>query len=288
MIVGVVMYIRVIRVRSGALAYACLLVFTIADLWITTARHIHLELVPVVNTLPMANTGDPNVRIAGAPEFPTIHTIDLRYSPLTSVAIDNKWTSVFTHEGSVEPISIRNLHLGLLHNEIPALEAAACNWLWDGSKWRELSGALPRARFIPSEFASLCAIPLRRLTKENLKQLREASSPCRIVSDVRGRLNLYVDAHTEGIVVIADTYYPGWTCRSERTNFNIEPVHHAFQGIRVPPGEHSLELVFQPASVSIGCVLTLIGCLGGVAILLCSRQRGRSKFTRQPPDEVSP
>lgn len=69
------------------------------------------------------------------------------------------------------------------------------------------------------------------------------------------------------ILIITDTYYPGWTATIDKTRTSIKRVNYAYRAIFVPEGEHAITMRFDPPSlrigiwVSIGSILILIAFL---------------------------
>jgi hypothetical protein len=76
------------------------------------------------------------------------------------------------------------------------------------------------------------------------------------------RANLACD----GLLVISDSYYPGWVAAVDGKSTPIEPVDIALRGIAVPAGSHEIVMRFHPRSVYLGTVLTLTGVLGALAL----------------------
>lgn len=274
-VVGLILVLPAIGKRSQMLAYLLLIWVTVNDLWITNGRYVRLAPPRPFGELPTAEPADPHVRIVDAPEYPEIIELNLRYSCLVPVAIGNRWTSVVTDEGGVEPQSIRRMHEGIVRNTLPALPAASCSWLWKGGPWQPVEAALPRARFVPQEAEELCAIALTEITAEQVERLHAAATPCSIDADLGRKLTVSVTAPTDGVVVLADTFYPGWKCRSQGEELSIRPVHGAFRGVSVPAGEHKLVFSYEPWSHLLGLLLTIVGLVVAAALIVYDRRSPR-------------
>ncbi len=48
------------------------------------------------------------------------------------------------------------------------------------------------------------------------------------------------------VIVISSTYDPGWKATLDNTPVNVIRVNHAFMGVQVPPGDHTLRLYYRP------------------------------------------
>lgn len=63
----------------------------------------------------------------------------------------------------------------------------------------------------------------------------------------------------DGILVLTDTYYPGWKATVDGKETTILRANYLFRGVVVPHGKHVIRFVYQPASFMLGLVLALIG-----------------------------
>ncbi len=76
---------------------------------------------------------------------------------------------------------------------------------------------------------------------------------------VRARLNC------GAMIVVSDTWYPGWEARVDGRRAPIYEADGCFQGIAAPKGSHEILLRYRPASVEAGAALSLAGVLGAAA-----------------------
>lgn len=75
---------------------------------------------------------------------------------------------------------------------------------------------------------------------------------------------------SSGILVLSDTYYPGWKATIDRKEVDIFRVDYTFRGILVPSGNHTITFIYQPSSFSVGLslsILSIVATLGGAFIL---------------------
>jgi hypothetical protein len=68
-----------------------------------------------------------------------------------------------------------------------------------------------------------------------------------------------IDTRVAGrrLLVLLDTYYPGWVATVDRTEVPIHRVDYAFRGVVVPAGHHVVEFHYRPRSVRAGAALSL-------------------------------
>jgi hypothetical protein len=83
-----------------------------------------------------------------------------------------------------------------------------------------------------------------------------------------GRLVIRAAMGCAGMVVLSDTYYPGWSVRIDNQPAPIYEVNGAMRGVLVPAGVHMLSMRYRPASTLIAGLLTLLGfaVVGGWAL----------------------
>lgn len=83
-----------------------------------------------------------------------------------------------------------------------------------------------------------------------------------------------------GVLVLADTIYPGWVCRDasgrERPIF---PVNGTSRGVYLEAGVHQLEFLFAPRPYRLGLRLAAFGLLGAF-LAAFARTRARGKGSR--------
>jgi hypothetical protein len=100
-----------------------------------------------------------------------------------------------------------------------------------------------------------------------------------IVADTRNSVLIETDNVRDGLLVLSDNFYPGWSAAVDDTQARILRANHTMRAIRVPAGRHLISFVFMPTtffrslyvSLSAGA-LTL--SLLGVLVLRNKRRRG--------------
>jgi uncharacterized membrane protein YfhO len=96
------------------------------------------------------------------------------------------------------------------------------------------------------------------------------------------RVRMHVRMNCRGMVVMSETFFPGWVARVDGREVPIYEVFGALRGTLVERGEHSLELHYKPLSVYGGAVITTAGLLLAAGILLFA---GRGAST--PPRKAT-
>src|SRR5262249_19779274 len=87
--------------------------------------------------------------------------------------------------------------------------------------------------------------------------------PNRIVLDADG---------DPGILVLADIWYPGWTCRVDGKETPVRPANYLFRAVEVPAGAREVVFAFEPESYRRGRWISA-GAVVVVVLILLLRRR---------------
>jgi hypothetical protein len=79
------------------------------------------------------------------------------------------------------------------------------------------------------------------------------------------------DMRCQRMVVVGNTYFPGWDVRVDGKPTRMYEVDRALQGFLVPGGKHKVEVTYRPTSVYAGAALSLSALLGLCALGFFSR-----------------
>jgi len=88
-------------------------------------------------------------------------------------------------------------------------------------------------------------------------------------------MSVRVKSGAEALLVISDSYYPGWKATVNGRPARIHRVNGAFRGIRVPEGYSAVRLSYFPESFKRGALLTLLSLAVVVLAMFVSLRRGR-------------
>jgi hypothetical protein len=80
-----------------------------------------------------------------------------------------------------------------------------------------------------------------------------------------------------GLLILTDTYYPGWQARLDGRAVPIIRANHLFRGVEIPAGRHRLEFDYRPLSFWAGAFLFLT-CLLVMILLAVARRRGNASL----------
>ena len=155
-----------------------------------------------------------------------------------------------------------------------------------------LEGALPRSwvvtgqRVVAGEDAALAAITepgfdARRqaVTERRLPGLPErpgAGPRARIAEYEPERVVVRARSPRAGLLVLADTHYPGWKAEVDGREVPVERVDYLFRGVRVGPGAHTVVFEYRPASWTVGWVVSLVALVLLAAAIALGRRSLRA------------
>jgi hypothetical protein len=92
------------------------------------------------------------------------------------------------------------------------------------------------------------------------------------------RVIIEVDMAQPGYLVLADTYYPGWTATANGEAVEILSANHAFRAIQLDEGHYTVVFQYAPRSFGLGAWITAVGALMLAAALIIGILRGRTRF----------
>ncbi|MFH1825505.1 MAG: YfhO family protein [Candidatus Firestonebacteria bacterium] len=86
-------------------------------------------------------------------------------------------------------------------------------------------------------------------------------------------VKIKADISQDGMIVLNDTYYPGWRVYVDGQEEKIYPANYIYRGVQVKKGNHKIEFIFRPATFVIGAIISLISFLGVLITLILLKKR---------------
>jgi hypothetical protein len=164
---------------------------------------------------------------------------------------------------------------------------AAAAWQ-AGKAWIPLENPMPRARLVSHARASsdpaadLPAIDMARtaLVPAPLALDAGARGDAEIVSDRPGNIRISAETNGRMLLILSESYHPGWEVRINGEEKDVLPVYGDFMGCVAGSGESEILFTFYPASLRRGILLSLIGlalsALFGGALFVAAYRRSRT------------
>ena len=94
-----------------------------------------------------------------------------------------------------------------------------------------------------------------------------------VTNFVPGRIDATYEGSTPALLVLTESYYPGWRAFIDGEEVPILLTNLMFQGIVSPAGEHRIEFRFEPDSVRIGQVISVASVILAALLLALGRRR---------------
>jgi hypothetical protein len=111
-------------------------------------------------------------------------------------------------------------------------------------------------------------------TAPAIQRPSDADEWVRMIDDTNpDALVLDASLSASGLVVLADTYYPGWTATLDDRPAPIYPANLLFRAVHVPPGRHRITFTYAPRSLTIGAWIAAVAALVCAVLVLTSRKR---------------
>ena len=100
-------------------------------------------------------------------------------------------------------------------------------------------------------------------------------SPAIVTHDSPTHIRLEVEAVGDGVLVLTDTYYPGWRAWVDGAEQNILRTNYSFRGIMLSAGHHTIDLMYEPKSFELGLSIAGITSAALVAGTIFTLLKGR-------------
>jgi uncharacterized membrane protein YfhO len=95
-----------------------------------------------------------------------------------------------------------------------------------------------------------------------------------VVEENPSRVVIRAKMERPGVVVLGETYYPGWELTIDGKPAPILRINRMMRGAAVQSGEHELVYTYRPKSFLAGCVGSALGLLAAAVLLVPPRRRG--------------
>ncbi|HWB19522.1 MAG TPA: YfhO family protein, partial [Phycisphaerales bacterium] len=102
--------------------------------------------------------------------------------------------------------------------------------------------------------------------------LKNCSGTAELTSEHPNSLAFDLNMLTDGLVVISDSWAPGWKAFVDGKSAEVLPANHALRGVQVPKGAKHLELFYRPFSFTLGLWCFAFACGSLVVWYLIGRR----------------
>jgi hypothetical protein len=204
----------------------------------------------------------------------------------------------------VAPPKIRPVNLGEIDsatgNEITPVYEGTDGWIY------KLEKAMPRAFLVPGVVASPDAPTALKIFADPRFDARAAAvvigeetaaglglpssdsgagatdGQATIIHERFSRMEIETTASRASLMVVHDSWDPGWRAYVDGVQQPVLRVNYAFRGVVVPEGTHRVELVYRPTRIIVGVIISAVALLALIVLSLRSALSRRRR--RRDPD----
>lgn len=133
---------------------------------------------------------------------------------------------------------------------------------------------LQQPSFDPASEVLLFEDHAKEVSVENILSTEETVE---VLSYKPQHIRLKVKIKADGILVLSDSYYPGWRAYRDGVEVPIYRANCVMRAVSVPKGDHDIEFVYRPLSVYLGGIVSLSAlCVSGwmAVASLVNRKKG--------------
>jgi uncharacterized membrane protein YfhO len=87
------------------------------------------------------------------------------------------------------------------------------------------------------------------------------------------QISLNVEMACTGMVIVSDSWYPGWKAEVDGRSAEIHRAYGLIRGVVVERGSHRLRMSYRPVTVYAGAGLAMAGLLLCVGLSWAARRR---------------
>ncbi|HWO42212.1 MAG TPA: YfhO family protein [Candidatus Eisenbacteria bacterium] len=138
-------------------------------------------------------------------------------------------------------------------------------------------------RRILGRLASLDFDPMREVFVDREVPLGEGNDPyatSRIVRYENQSVVVEASLTAPGVMVLADSFYPGWKAYVNGKETAILRANYFFRGLPLPTGRHRIEFRYEPLSFKIGLIGSIATLLGLVSVGVIAFWRKRQRHAK--------
>jgi len=99
------------------------------------------------------------------------------------------------------------------------------------------------------------------------------TEPVRVNWRTANTVGLSARPSCRGMLIVSDTWYPGWSAAVDGRNVPVYQAYSALRGVVLEAGPHHIEFRYRPASALIGGLMSMIGILCACGLAVWERRR---------------
>lgn len=104
--------------------------------------------------------------------------------------------------------------------------------------------------------------------------------------DTQTAMRLTVEASSDALLVLTDTYYPGWHARIDSEPTAIFAANLSQRAVMIPKGVHTVTFFYRPASLFSGLFISAVSTFLTVLLMIVLRPSGGAHIPKKVPPPV--
>jgi hypothetical protein len=202
-------------------------------------RTVRLELAPMLGIRYYVSSENPNTAESQAPDQPPITRKEYK-----------EGVGLWFIEGVPGFVYLSD------NVQAVADEKAAAAWM-NSITWAQVRAYAALVEASASEMSSVSKDPA-------------GTSPggVEVLDYTPGYIRLRAKAVRPALMVVAESWYPGWRAALDGQPVNLLRANYLSQGVIVPQGTHTIELRYSPNAFNYGAIISSLSILGFIGLLL--------------------
>jgi len=100
-------------------------------------------------------------------------------------------------------------------------------------------------------------------------------APAEILERRPTRMLIEAATRKPSVLVLSEIVYPGWRVTIDGIETELLRVNYDLRGVALPVGKHRIELIYSPASLKVGAVVSITTALGLLLIVLWEKRSAK-------------
>jgi hypothetical protein len=190
-------------------------------------------------------------------------SVSLVLAPHDRPISDKGWERIFTGSDGIDVWRNRHAYpIGfVVYRAITAKDAA------------EAARLVADPSFLPGRLAILEKPEPRVPSPHANEAMPAATQALMVVRETPDDLSFEVVTPATGVLVIADPWYPGWSAAVDGVPAELLRVDYALRGVVLPPGRHTVTLVYFNEPLAWGGALSLLALVFLAGLAIVARRR---------------
>jgi hypothetical protein len=101
------------------------------------------------------------------------------------------------------------------------------------------------------------------------------------------QIEIAVKSDTPGLLILSETFFPGWQAFLNSTRVDLFPVDGMLRGVVIPAGDHQVHFVYHPSSFFLGLLIGIVSVIFLTMAIFCSSSLFKYMFHNRSIRQLS-